>query len=289
MRAEDLFKAMEGIDDELILQSELKIEASQVREDETTHETKRKAKSSRARFHRFFRIAATTAAAVFLLLMARELAGSRGAQTANSSKVTSNVTAQSQDEQLMAEAADAPEAVEEAAAETAQEDAMPETFGADASQQAEESAQSDNGGAVLQEEEAADESAPDKALAESGTKEAESAGKTAVDLLGDHADEYVGLEYISAEEEANGGERKVPDYTKAGELALTAALESGKAQPSVLANTGKPVYYVYLTRKGGEVNTATFYENGYVGLDSFPGFVMKISDAEYEAVLKLFR
>jgi hypothetical protein len=37
------------------------------------------------------------------------------------------------------------------------------------------------------------------------------------------------------------------------------------------------------------VNKATFYENEYISLDSIPGVVMKISHAEYEAVMQLFR
>ena len=75
MKAEDLYKAMEGIDDELILRSEHRIETAREEEEEAERRKKRKAKNSRARFHRYFTIAATTAAAVFLLLMARELAG----------------------------------------------------------------------------------------------------------------------------------------------------------------------------------------------------------------------
>jgi hypothetical protein len=125
--------------------------------------------------------------------------------------------------------------------------------------------------------------------AEAGEQVNQDAVKTAVDLLGERAEEYIGLEYIAAEEEANGGTRKVPDYTEEGEKALTAAFENGKAEPSILAKKGKPIYYVYLTRKGGSVDKATFYENEYVSLDSIPAMVLKISHAEYEAVLELFR
>ena len=275
MKAEDLYKAMEGIDDELILRSEHRIETAREEEEEAERRKKRKAKNSRARFHRYFTIAATTAAAVFLLLMARELAGARGLKSAKSSNLTSGTVTQSQDDQYMAEA------MEEAAAE---EEAMPETFSESAEDtvQDNDSVQSEEEAAPVEAEVPAEESVQDKSLAED-------AGKTAVDLLGEMADEYVALEYISAEDEATGGARTVPDYTKAGEAALSAAFESGRAEPSFLAKKGKPVYYVYLTRKGGQVNKATFYENEYISLDSIPGVVMKISHAEYEAVMQLFR
>ena len=275
MKAEDLYKAMEGIDDELILRSEHRIETAREEEEEAERRKKRKAKNSRARFHRYFTIAATTAAAVFLLLMARELAGAHGLKSAKSSNLTSGTVAQSQDDQYMAEA------MEEAAAE---EEAMPETFSESAEDtvQDNDSVQSEEEAAPVEAEVPAEESVQDKSLAED-------AGKTAVDLLGEMADEYVALEYISAEDEAKGGARTVPDYTKAGEAALSAAFESGRAEPSFLAKKGKPVYYVYLTRKGGQVNKATFYENEYISLDSIPGVVMKISHAEYEAVMQLFR
>lgn len=275
MKAEDLYKAMEGIDDELILRSEHRIETAREEEEEAERRKKRKAKNSRARFHRYFTIAATTAAAVFLLLMARELAGARGLKSAKSSNLTSGTVSQSQDDQDMAEA------MEEAAAE---EEAMPETFSESAEDtvQDNDSVQSEEEAAPVEAEVPAEESVQDKSLAED-------AGKTAVDLLGEMADEYVALEYISAEDEAKGGARTVPDYTKAGEAALSAAFESGRAEPSFLAKKGKPVYYVYLTRKGGQVNKATFYENEYISLDSIPGVVMKISHAEYEAVMQLFR
>lgn len=275
MKAEDLYKAMEGIDDELILRSEHRIETAREEEEEAERRKKRKAKNSRARFHRYFTIAATTAAAVFLLLMARELAGARGLKSAKSSNLTSGTVSQSQDDQDMAEA------MEEAAAE---EEAMPETFSESAEDtvQDNDSVQSEEAAAPVEAEVPAEESVQDKSLAED-------AGKTAVDLLGEMADEYVALEYISAEDEAKGGARTVPDYTKAGEAALSAAFESGRAEPSFLAKKGKPVYYVYLTRKGGQVNKATFYENEYISLDSIPGVVMKISHAEYEAVMQLFR
>ena len=113
-------------------------------------------------------------------------------------------------------------------------------------------------------------------------------GKTAVDLLGDMKGDYVSLEYISAEDEQNGGNRKVPDYSEEGEEALSAALENGKPEPSLLASKGDPTYYVYLMDSSGREDKVTFYLNCYVSMDSIPGVVMKISETEYQAVLDLF-
>ena len=118
MRAEDLYKAMEGIDDELILRSELKIEASQL-EEENSREEKRKAKKKKANVQRFIMIAVSTAAAVFLLLIARDLAGARGLKSAKSSRVGSGAMAQRQEQEFDA-------AAEEAGEEIAPEKAMPD-------------------------------------------------------------------------------------------------------------------------------------------------------------------
>ena len=109
-----------------------------------------------------------------------------------------------------------------------------------------------------------------------------------MDLLGDKKGDYVSIEYISAEDEANGGSRKVPEYSEEGERALSAALDSGKARPSVMADKGDPVYYVYLTDSKGKEDKITFYENGFVSMDSIPGMVMKVPDDEYAEVMELF-
>lgn len=296
MRAEDLYKAMEGIDDELILRSELKIEASQ-QEEENSREEKRKAKKKKANVQRFIMIAVSTAAAVFLLLIARDLAGTRGLKSAKSSRVGSGAMAQRQEQELDAAAEEAVEeiapekAVPDVQAEGAQADAASEPIGEEVPQEAEK-VQNEAADSSLETEEESETAQKDSLMendAEAGEQVNQDAVKTAVDLLGERAEEYIGLEYISAEEEANGGTRKVPDYTEEGEKALTAAFENGKAEPSILAKKGKPIYYVYLTRKGGSVDKATFYENEYVSLDSIPAMVLKISHAEYEAVLELFR
>ena len=296
MRAEDLYKAMEGIDDELILRSELKIEASQ-QEEENSREEKRKAKKKKANVQRFIMIAVSTAAAVFLLLIARDLAGTRGLKSAKSSRVGSGAMAQRQEQELDAAAEEAGEeispekAMPDVQAEGAQADAASEPIGEEVSQEAEK-VQNEAADSSLETEEESETAQKDSLMendAEAGEQVNQDAVKTAVDLLGERAEEYIGLEYIAAEEEANGGTRKVPDYTEEGEKALTAAFENGKAEPSILAKKGKPIYYVYLTRKGGSVDKATFYENEYVSLDSIPAMVLKISHAEYEAVLELFR
>lgn len=296
MRAEDLYKAMEGIDDELILRSELKIEASQL-EEENSREEKRKAKKKKANVQRFIMIAVSTAAAVFLLLIARDLAGTRGLKSAKSSRVGSGAMAQRQEQELDAAAEEAGEeiapekAMPDVQAEGAQADAASEPIGEEVSQEAEK-VQNEAADSSLETEEESETAQKDSLMendAEAGEQVNQDAVKTAVDLLGERAEEYIGLEYISAEEEANGGTRKVPDYTEEGEKALTAAFENGKAEPSILAKKGKPIYYVYLTHKGGSVDKATFYENEYVSLDSIPAMVLKISHAEYEAVLELFR
>lgn len=296
MRAEDLYKAMEGIDDELILRSELKIEASQ-QEEENSREEKRKAKKKKANVQRFIMIAVSTAAAVFLLLIARDLAGTRGLKSAKSSRVGSGAMAQRQEQELDAAAEEAVEeiapekAVPDVQAEGAQADAASEPIGEEVPQEAEK-VQNEAADSSLETEEESETAQKDSLMendAEAGEQVNQDAVKTAVDLLGERAEEYIGLEYIAAEEEANGGTRKVPDYTEEGEKALTAAFENGKAEPSILAKKGKPIYYVYLTRKEGSVDKATFYENEYVSLDSIPAMVLKISHAEYEAVLELFR
>lgn len=296
MRAEDLYKAMEGIDDELILRSELKTEASQ-QEEENSREEKRKAKKKKANVQRFIMIAVSTAAAVFLLLIARDLAGTRGLKSAKSSRVGSGAMAQRQEQELDAAAEEAGEeiapekAVPDVQAEGAQADAASEPIGEEVPQEAEK-VQNEAADSSLETEEESEAAQKDSLMendAEAGEQVNQDAVKTAVDLLGERAEEYIGLEYIAAEEEANGGTRKVPDYTEEGEKALTAAFENGKAEPSILAKKGKPIYYVYLTRKGGSVDKATFYENEYVSLDSIPAMVLKISHAEYEAVLELFR
>ena len=144
----------------------------------------------------------------------------------------------------------------------------------------------DSGQAEEAVEEQADSAVEDKAAEAAANN---SLAKTAVDMLGEFKGDYIRLEYISAEEEANGGSRKVPEYTVEGEIALSEAFSKGKASPAILASTGEATYYVYLTTKNGEEHRVVFYENAYVSMDNIPGIVMKISQADYEEIEDLFR
>lgn len=262
MRAEDLFEAMGGIDEELIARSDKRVRSSQKQPSEKKGGRKR---SSVSRIYRFAVITMTTAAAVFLFLMGRDFVGSSRIPDVNKSQVALGEKAASaqsarglEENDMIAEAVQA----EEAAAD-------------EAIAEAEEAA-----------EEAVQEEEITRDTAEDWLQEGE---KSAVDLLGELKGDYIRVEIISAEEEANGGSRRVPEYTKEGEEALSKAISEGQAQPAFIAATGKEKYYVYLTTKNGEEHKVTIYENAYVGIDIIPGVVMKISQADYEAVEALFR
>lgn len=262
MRAEDLFEAMGGIDEELIARSDKRVRSSQKQPSEKKGGRKR---SSVSRIYRFAVITMTTAAAVFLFLMVRDFVGSSRIPDVNKSQVALGEKAASaqsarglEENDMIAEAVQA----EEAAAD-------------EAIAEAEEAA-----------EEAVQEEEITRDTAEDWLQEGE---KSAVDLLGELKGDYIRVEIISAEEEANGGSRRVPEYTKEGEEALSKAISEGQAQPAFIAATGKEKYYVYLTTKNGEEHKVTIYENAYVGIDIIPGVVMKISQADYEAVEALFR
>ena len=258
MRAEDLFEAMGGIDEELIARSDKRVRSSQKQPSEKKGGRKR---SSVSRIYRFAVITMTTAAAVFLFLMGRDFVGSSRIPDVNKSQVALGEKAASaqsarglEENDMIAEAVQA----EEAAADEA----------------------------IAEAEEAVQEEEITRDTAEDWLQEGE---KSAVDLLGELKGDYIRVEIISAEEEANGGSRRVPEYTKEGEEALSKAISEGQAQPAFIAATGKEKYYVYLTTKNGEEHKVTIYENAYVGIDIIPGVVMKISQADYEAVEALFR
>ena len=221
-----------------------------------------------AEIYRFTVVAMSTAVVVFLFLMARDLLGIR-----NLSDIRNRIT--STQESSIAE----PMQAEEAAAEQAEESAV---------MRAEEAAE--------KAEASSDQRDSNEAEAEESSEVAENraagsffGNKTAVDMLGDLKGDYVSLEIISVEDEANGGSRLVPEYTEEGEKALSEAFSKGKPTPKVFAATGEATYYVYLTKKNGEVHRAVFYENAYVSMDNIPGVVMKISQADYEEVKALFR
>ncbi len=274
MKAEDLFEAMGELDEELIARSERRVRSG----------TRRKREQNS--LYRFAVIALSTAAAVFILLMARDLIGTRGTNGTKGSQLVSQEADGAQEENAL---------VSEAAAEDA--DGEAEGSAADAGDRETEA------GAVMQEEDRKNE-APEEAQsaegteADSGTKAAGNiaaeAGspdgeKQAVDLMGDKKGDYVSLEYISAEDQAEGKSTTVPEYTPEGEEILSRAFDNGKPVPSLMAKTGDPVYYVFLTRENGKVDTITFYENTYVSMDNYPGVVMRISQADYEDVMTLFR
>ena len=263
MRAEDLFEAMGGIDEELIARSDKRVRSSQKQPSEKKGGRKR---SSVSRIYRFAVITMTTAAAVFLFLMVRDFVGSAISPDVNKSQVALGEKAASaqsarglEENDMIAEAVQAEE-------EAAADEAIAEAEAAAAEEAAEEEITRDTAEDWLQEGE-----------------------KSAVDLLGELKGDYIRVEIISAEEEANGGSRRVPEYTEEGEEALSKAISEGQAQPAFIAATGKEKYYVYLTTKNGEEHKVTIYENAYVGIDIIPGVVMKISQADYEAVEALFR
>ena len=272
MRAEELFEAVGGIDDKLIARSDRRVRSSQEKPSSGKAAKRTKKRKSRrsvgAEIYRFTVVAMSTAVVVFLFLMARDLLGIR-----NLSDIRNRIA--STQESSIAE----PMQAEEAAAEQAEESAV---------MRAEEAAE--------KAEASSDQRDSNEAEAEESSEVAENraagsffGNKTAVDMLGDLKGDYVSLEIISVEDEANGGSRLVPEYTEEGEKALSEAFSKGKPTPKVFAATGEATYYVYLTKKNGEVHRAVFYENAYVSMDNIPGVVMKISQADYEEVKALFR
>jgi hypothetical protein len=280
MRAEDLFEAVGGIDDKLIARSDRRVRSSQKKPSSGKAAGRtRKRKSRRsvgAEIYRFTVVAMSTAVVVFLFLMARDLLGIRNLSDIKNriaSTQESSISESVQADEIVAEQA------EESAAMQAEEPAA-EKAAESANQQA-----ADNGMA----EEASEDSEYRAAGNEAAEADGRETAKVAVDMLGELKGDYVSLEYISAEDEANGGSRKVPEYTEEGEIALSEAFSKGKPTPAVFASTGEATYYVYLTRKNGEVHRAVFYENAYVSMDNIPGVVMKISQADYEEVKVLFR
>ena len=264
MRAEDLFEAVGGIDDKLIARSDRRVRSSQEKPSSGKAAKRTKKRKSRrsvgAEIYRFTVVAMSTAVVVFLFLMARDLLGIR-----NLSDIRNRIA-------------------------STQESSIAEPM------QAEESAVMRAEEAAEKAEASSDQRDSNEAEAEESSEVAENraagsffGNKTAVDMLGDLKGDYVSLEIISVEDEANGGSRLVPEYTEEGEKALSEAFSKGKPTPKVFAATGEATYYVYLTKKNGEVHRAVFYENAYVSMDNIPGVVMKISQADYEEVKALFR
>lgn len=277
MKKEDLFEAMQGIDDDLIARSERK--------------------TRRHHGFRNFVIIAAAAACLGIFLMSRGIMGSGGNLLL--ADRSSDVTASS-------EVYDAEEGAPESSAETEDTDRSggPESLAsadsqevsaedqasaesqASAGNQAETGSVSDEGS----EGTVAYSQSPDSALSSqesaASSKNSDSTGrKTSADLLGDLKGDYVKVEYASA----SGGSRKEAVYSDSGAAALSRALSGGSATLKVFAKTGKPIYYAYLVKADGSEDTVTFYENDYVSMTTYKGFVMEVSDSDYQAVLALFR
>lgn len=309
MRAEDLFEAMGALDERLIALSEEDSRKAREAGNRSARRTKDRKQRKRAKIYRFAAVAMTTAAAVFILLTARDLIGGRkyserAAQNAEFSADNSETDAMQDTLAGAAEengakevgtdqkggAADADNAAKFRAAQDLSPEseapdraagAAPEEAVGPAEAAAEEAAADSRGVKAGEDETAADD---EGAAGEAG----QNTGKTAVDLLGDKKGDYVKLEYISAEDRAKGGERKEPKYTEERERALTAALEDGEKYASILVRKGAPIYYVYLTDSSGKEDIVTFYENRFVGISTIPAVVMKISDESFDAVKEVF-
>lgn len=293
MRAEDLFEAMGDLDEQLLALSEKEgrraHKAAAEKSASGSHQRKdqpkknKKKRKKKAEIYRLTVIALTTAAAVFVVLMAKDLLG--GGVRSGAQK-SAEVYAESES------AVEAP-AAEESAADSVMAAGADESAVNQAAAKAEEAeeATADMG--------AADQAAPvaETQEAASDTRSVNEAAKAsvaeekvdAVALLGDMQGDYVKLEFISAQEAASGGERRVPEYSKEREEALSSALENGETKVAIFTDTGNPVYYVFLTDSRGDEDKVTFYEKGYVSIDTIPGVVMKIPDETFEEAMEIFR
>ena len=258
MRAEDLFEAIGELDEQLVALSEEDGQRARKTRDTRDYqkEVKRKRKK-RAELYRFAAIAMTTAAAVFAVLMARDLLTARSRSYSQTAAET---------------------AYADSAAESVQ-DAAPGVLASGAAP--------DQESAAMEPDADTGEAAEEIAEAEESLRSGDT-GKTAVDLLGDLKGGYVKLEFISAQDAANGGETSVPEYSKEREEALSSALQNGQKRAAMFTDEGAPIYYVYLTRTDGKVDIVTFYEKGYVSMNTVPGVVLKLSDEAFAAVMEVF-
>lgn len=304
MRAEDLFEAIGELDEQLVALSEEDVQRSRKARDTRDHQKEVRVKrKKRAAIYRFAAIAMTTAAAVFAVLTARDLLTARNrsySQVAAESYADSAAESAQDTAPGVLASGEAP-AEENAAMEPDADTAAKDSGAQDAGQATEARKKAaESADAAEERAEAAEERSVSDAVQEIGeaaeeTAEAEEAfeseyeGKTAVDLLGDLKGGYVKLEFISAEDAANGGETSVPEYTKEREEALSSALEKGEKKAAMFTDEGAPIYYVYLTRADGKVDVVTFYEKGYVSMNTVPGIVLKISDEAFAAVMDVFK
>lgn len=287
MRAEDLFEAIGELDEQLVALSEEDGQRSRKARDTRDHQKEVRVKrKKRAEIYRFAAIAMTTAAAVFAVLMARDLLTARSrsySQTAAETTYADSAAESVQDTAPGVLASGTEPAQESAAMEPDADTAAKSAEKQDVEQaiEAEESA-------VAEAAEEIEEAAEEIAEAEESFG-SEDAGKTAVDLLGNLKGGYVKLEFISAEDAANGGETSVPEYSKEREEALSSALQNGQKRAAMLTDEGAPIYYVYLTRTDGKVDVVTFYDKGYVSMNTVPGVVLKLSDEAFAAVMEVFK
>lgn len=303
MRAEDLFEAMGDLDEQLIALSEKegrrahKAAAEKSGSGSNQHKDlpkkNKKKRKKKAEIYRLAVVALTTAAAVFVVLMAKDLLcggvhsnAQKSAEVYAESEAAAEAPAadESAVDSVLAAGADE-SAAKEAAAEMTEET---EEAAADmgAADHAAPAAETQNAAPVTEAQKAASDSESVNGAAKASVKDEKI---DAVALLGDMRGDYVKLEFISAEEAASGGERRVPEYSKEREEALSSALENGETRIAMFTDTGKPVYYVYLTDSKGDEDKVTFYENGYVGIDTIPGVVMKVPEDTFEAAMEIFR
>ena len=278
MRAEDLFEAMDGIDEKLIARSDRRRKSSRNSSEQKNGKRggRKGQKRKAARIYRYAVVVLTAAAAVFVLLMVKDFVAPRPLGQADQNvRVMSESTSES-DEAIMEPDSAAEEEMSEAAEEVA-----------DAESAQKNSAAADQAAGEAQEADSPDAMAEAAGEAEDAGTRSAGSGKSAVDLLGKLKGDFVQLQYISAADESAGAERRTPDYSEEGERALSSALESGQKIPAIMADKGAPVYYVYLTNKNGKEDKVTFYENGYVSMDSIPGVVLKPSQEDFDTVMAL--
>ena len=304
MRAEDLFEAMNGIDDETLKLSEKKTaRARETREPEGTDDAAangaRKGKGQKdgagedskkvLRFDRtrWIALAGTVAACLAALIAVRSLMPGPAGQPSNgtapllSSGVQESATLEEASEADVTEesALDEAMAEESAPAEAADEEAV---YSDAREKPASQSGRENDAAQRARENDAAQEAAGRGKPADSGTE------RGSADLLGDYKGSYVKLEYISAADEEAGAARTEPAYSEESEKAVS-ALYSGQVVPVVFDSMlGEPIYYVYLTDADGHKDKVTFYSENYVTMDTYPGMSMQLEDEDYKKILKIF-
>ena len=276
MTREDLFKAMDAIPDELLLRSE-----GRALSEEGAADKVRQLRRKRIPMMLMSSAALGIAAGILFVVMAGPVLNGIRTPGAGGAPVAS---APAVDE----EQADSFVAV-------AQEEAQPQT-NLLPPQAEEEAAEIEEAAEAAPQESVEDaqtgvEAGADTALAEGAAEEtaaAETEARTSADLLGDMGEDYTKVEFITAEELANGEAPTEPAYSEEGEEALSRAINEGTPGISLSGVKAKPLYYIYLTKIDGEKEEVVIYEGGYVTLSSMSGMYMKVPDevlAEVEKYL----